>query len=504
MNVATARPDLQAGISEGDLADGAMILGRVGDEAVLIARCGKEFFAVGAMCTHYGGPLHEGLMVGDTVRCPWHHACFSLRTGEALAAPAFSPVDCWRVERRDGRITVRQKLSPAPLARKSGTTGHMVIIGGGAAGYAAAEMLQREGHGGRITLVSADNEPPYDRPNLSKDYLAGTAPEDWIPLRPKEAYAGTGIDLRLTTTAIDIDVARHQVSLAQGGTLTYAKLLIATGAEPVRLNAPGGDQPHVHTLRSLNDSRSLIAHAKAGRRAVIVGASFIGLEAAAALRKRDVVVNVVAPEHRPMERVLGPAVGDFIRSLHEEHGVKFHLGRSVAEIESRGVRLDDGSRIEADFVLVGIGVRPRLELAQKAGLAVDRGVLVDEYLRTSAPDVFAAGDIARWPAPYSKQRLRIEHWAVAERQGQAAARNMLGRCERYAAVPFFWTRHYDVSIDYVGHADQWDRIEQDGDIRALDADFSFRKGSRTLAVATISRGQVSLAAELAMERGQSP
>jgi NADPH-dependent 2,4-dienoyl-CoA reductase/sulfur reductase-like enzyme/nitrite reductase/ring-hydroxylating ferredoxin subunit len=503
-------PDFNSGIPEADLADGAMLVGHVGEDAVLLARRGNERFAIGATCTHYGGPLGEGLLVDDTVRCPWHHACFSLRTGEALAAPALTAASCWRVERRDGRIFVREKVSeierrmpekPGPTA---GPPERMVIIGGGAAGYAAAEMLRREGFGGRVTMVSADNDPPYDRPNLSKDYLAGTAPEEWIPLRPPEFYAEKAIELRLGMTATELDNAGRRVMLSDGEALGFDKLLLATGAEPIRLQLPGANLPNVRTLRSLADSRELIARARKGSRAVVVGASFIGLEAAAALRHREVEVHVVAPAARPMERVLGPALGDFVRALHEAHGVVFHLGRTVAAIDAGQVRLDDGALLDADLVVVGVGVRPRLDLAEQAGLAIDRGVVVDEYLETSAPGIFAAGDIARWPDAYSGEHLCIEHWVVAERQGQTAARNMLGRRERYSAVPFFWSQHYDVSIDYVGHAQAWDQIDQDGDIAAHDVALRFRKAGRTLAVATIFRGRESLSAELAMEQGQSP
>jgi NADPH-dependent 2,4-dienoyl-CoA reductase/sulfur reductase-like enzyme len=338
---------------------------------------------------------------------------------------------------------------------------------------------------------------------LSKDYLAGTAPEEWIPLRPPEFYLENGIELRLGTTATAIDIAGRRVMLG-GEELGFDKLLLATGAEPIRLQVPGADLPHVRTLRSLADSRDLIARARMGSHAVVVGASFIGLEAAAALRHRQVEVHVVAPEARPMERVLGPQLGDFVRQLHESHGVVFHLGHTVGAIEAGRVRLDDGVPIDADLVVVGIGVRPRIHLAQQAGLAIDRGVLVSEYLETSAPGIFAAGDIARWPDAYSGEQLRIEHWVVAERQGQTAARNMLGRRERYAAVPFFWSQHYDVSIDYVGHANAWDEIVRDGDLNAHDAALRFRQAGRTLAVATIFRGRESLLAEVAMERGRSP
>ena len=503
------KPDLTNGVPENDLDDGAMLVGQVGEEAVLLARRGREVFAIGATCTHYGGPLGEGLIVEDTVRCPWHHACFSLRTGEALAAPALNATSCWRTERRDGSIFVRDKISetgrqvPAKPRPTDGPSGRMVIIGGGGAGNAAAEMLRRGGYAGGVTIISDDAVAPYDRPNLSKDYLAGTAPEEWIPLRPPEFYANNGIELRLSTTATGIDIAGRRVMFG-GEELGFDKLLLATGAEPIRLDVPGADLPHVRTLRSLADSRDLIARARRGSHAVVVGASFIGLEAAAALRHRQVEVHVVAPEARPMERVLGPELGDFVRQLHESHGVVFHLGHTVGAIEAGRVRLDDGALVHADFVVVGIGVRPRIHLAQQAGLAIDRGVLVDEYLETSAPGIFAAGDVARWPDAYSGEQLRIEHWVVAERQGQTAARNMLGRRDRYAAVPFFWSQHYDVSIDYVGHANAWDEIVQDGDPNAHDAALRFRQAGRTLAVATIFRGRESLLAEAAMERGRSP
>ena len=502
-------PDLRAGIPESALADGGMLAGHVGEESVLLARRGDELFAIGATCTHYGGPLAEGLMAGDTVRCPWHHACFSLRTGEALAAPALTAVSCWRIERADGRIFVRERapVQARGRASKSPSAGsaaeRIVIIGGGAAGFAAAEMLRREGFGGAVSLISADDSAPYDRPNLSKDYLAGTAPEEWLPLRPREFYADSDIDLRLDTEAKHIDPTGRRVTLASGEVIPFGKLLLATGAEPIRLQCPGADLPQVRTLRSLADCRSIRDRARPGTRAVIVGASFIGLEAAAALRQRQVEVHVVAPESRPMERVLGAVMGDFVRSLHESHGVNFHLGHTVGLIDERGVRLDDGARLDADLVLVGIGVRPRLQLAEAAGLATDGGVLVDEYLETSVRGIFAAGDIARWPAARGGERLRIEHWVVAERQGQAAARNMLGRRERFAAVPFFWTQQYDVSIDYVGHAASWDEIRQQGDPNARDAALRFRKSGRTLALATIFRGRESLEAELALEEGRA-
>jgi NADPH-dependent 2,4-dienoyl-CoA reductase/sulfur reductase-like enzyme/nitrite reductase/ring-hydroxylating ferredoxin subunit len=498
-------PDLKSGIPLSDLVEGAMLLGQVDGEAVLLARVAGEIFAIGATCSHYSGPLAEGLLVGDTVRCPLHHACFSLRTGEALRAPAFNPVPCWLVEQSDGRAYIRRKLEPSerrlgPAVRAANSTAErFVILGGGAAGFAAADMLLRENFGGSITMLSNDDALPYDRPNLSKDYLAGTAPEEWIPLRPPDYYREHGINFALGTSAVEIETRGREVRVADGLAFAFDKLLIATGAEPIPLTIPGAELRHVRLLRSLSDSRAIIERAAQARRVAIIGASFIGLECAAALRQRGLDIHIVAPEARPMERVLGAELGDFIRTLHEKHGVIFHLRHTATSIDAQRVTLDDGTTVDADLVVVGIGVRPRLDLAARAGLLMDRGILVNEYLETSISGIYAAGDVARWPDPYSGERLRIEHWVVAERQGQTAARNMLGRSERFVTPPFFWSQHYDIAIDYVGHAEHWEKIEIDGDIEAHDVTVRFRQAGRALAVASIFRGRESLAAELAME-----
>jgi NADPH-dependent 2,4-dienoyl-CoA reductase/sulfur reductase-like enzyme/nitrite reductase/ring-hydroxylating ferredoxin subunit len=501
-----AGPDLAQGIPVADLPDGHMLAGHVGDDAVVLARRGDEFFAIGATCPHYGGPLAEGLLVGDTVRCPWHHACFSLRTGEALHPPALSPLACWAVEARDCKLFVTTKR-PAPAPKRVGGVASaaampekIVIIGGGAAGFCAAERLRREQYQGSIVMLSNDDAPPVDRPNLSKDYLAGTAPEDWVPLRPPSFYSDSGIELRLEADVTGIDARVREVALADGSKVPYDRLLLATGAEPVRLTIPGADLPHVHTLRSLADCRAIIARAKTARRAVVLGASFIGLEVAAALRAREIEVHVVAPDKRPMERVLGPQVGDFVRALHEEHGVIFHLEDTAGAIDRDRVALKSGGRLDADLVIAGIGVRPRIELAEKTGLKVDRGVMVDACLETSIPGLFAAGDIARWPDPHSGKNIRVEHWVVAERQGGTVALNMLGRREKFVAVPFFWSQHYDVPINYVGHAEKWDELTIDGDVMAKDCLLRYKRDGRTLAVASIYRDVESLKAEVAMER----
>ena len=493
-------PDLAQGIPLADLPDGGQLVGHSGGEAVLVVRRGEEVFAIGTGCTHYGGPLNEGIVVDDTVRCPWHHACFSLRTGEAVRAPALKPVDAYKVERDGDRITIRDKVEKAELPPRPRAEGPdpVVIVGAGGAGNCVAEILRREGFEGRIVLLAPEGEPPYDRPNLSKDYLAGNAPEEWIPLRPREFYDERRIEIR-QAQATGIDPRAKTVTLSDGTALGYGALVLATGAEPIRLPIPGADLPHVHLLRSLADSRALIEAAKKARRAVVVGASFIGLEAAASLRAREVEVTVVAPDERPLAKVLGPELGDFVRSLHEEHGVVFRLGTKPKAIRETEVELESGETVAADLVVLGVGVRPRVSLAEQAGLEVDNGVLVNEFLETSAPGIYAAGDIARWPDPRSGQRLRIEHWVVAERQGQTVARNLLGRKERFDAVPFFWSQHYDVTISYVGHAAKWDSVEVDGSIPGRDATISYREGDRIAAVATIFRDRASLQAELAME-----
>ncbi|MEO9188903.1 MAG: FAD-dependent oxidoreductase, partial [Acetobacteraceae bacterium] len=469
----------------------------------LLARRGGEVFAIGAICTHYGAPLEQGLLLDDTVRCQWHHACFSLRSGETLRAPALNPVSCWRVEQREGKAFVREKLAfvgrqlPPAEARKPGS---VVILGGGGAGNAAAEVLRREGYAGPITMLSADEALPCDRPNLSKGYLSGAAPEESNPLRSAEFYRDHRIDVKLRARVASIDTANRHVRLVDGSRHPYEALLLATGADPVRLDIPGADLPHVHYLRTVADSRALIAKAVTSRRVVVIGASFIGLEVAASLRTRNLEVDIVAPEACPMERILGPEVGQYFRTLHEEHGVTFHLGTTAPAIDGRSVTLKNGEHLEADLVVVGIGVRPAISLAEQAGIATDHGVVVDEYLETSVPGIFAAGDIARWPDRLTGERIRVEHWVLAERQGQTAARNILGRRERFDCVPFFWTEQYDFGLGYVGHAERWDKIDIAGSLEARDCTISYQLGGRKLAMAVVHQDLEGLRAEVAFER----
>jgi NADPH-dependent 2,4-dienoyl-CoA reductase/sulfur reductase-like enzyme/nitrite reductase/ring-hydroxylating ferredoxin subunit len=498
----TEKPDLQKGLPLAAIPDGRGITGMVDDDEVLLVRHGRDVFAVGAHCTHYHGPLADGLVIDDQVRCPWHHACFSLRTGEAVRAPALDPIPCWRVEVAGENVFVREKFAPAAPVPITGKVhpSSVLIAGGGAAGLAAADMLRRRGYSGPITMLSADSAPPCDRPNLSKDFLAGTAQDEWIPLRPLDWYSHHKINLVLNSRAVALDPKQKKITTEGGKIYDYEALLLATGADPVKLPLEGASPSQLFYLRSFADSKAIIAKTTSAKQAVIVGASFIGLEVAASLRARSIAVHVVAPETVPMEKTLGPEVGAFVRSLHETHGVVFHLGQTVRRVSGSNVILANGEAIPADFIVLGVGVRASLALAEQGGLKTDRGILVDEYLQTSTPGVFAAGDAVRWPDSHTGEPIRVEHWVVAERQGQTAAKNMLGARERFDAVPFFWSQHYDVPINYVGHAEQWDAIEIDGELDKKDCAVSYKRKGRILAVATIFRDLHSLSAESAIEK----
>ena len=479
--------DLQAGIPIRDLADGGMIAGRVGEDEVVLIRKADEFFALDAHCTHYHGPLAEGALVGETLRCPWHHACFNLRSGSAVGAPAMRPLRVYATIREGETIRVVARID------------RVVIVGAGAAGSFAASELRRIGFGGRVTLLSRETRLPYDKPNLSKDYLAGRAPAEWIPLRGEGEY--TDVDLRLGANVEAIDTAQSTLRLSSGETIGFDRLILAPGAHPRRLDVPTDSAARVFYLRTWPDAEAISAAASDGRKAVVIGASFIGLEVAASLRERGLEVTVVGIEQRPLERVLGTEIADFVHRLHESHGVRFRLGRRPAEIASDRVVLDDGSVEPCDFVVAGVGVEPDLELAERAGLTIDRGIVVNEFLQTSAPNVFAAGDAVRFPETRLGRSIRIEHWVAAARQGQAAARNAIGRSERFTRVPFFWSQHYDLVFAYVGHATRTDDVQLFGSLDDHSAAALIREDGRVAAVVTLFRDDISLAAEAAMERG---
>lgn len=499
--------DLAAGVPSTQLVEGAMLEGTLNGERVLLARSNGVARAIGGQCSHYGAPLAQGLLVDDTVRCPLHHACYNLRTGEAICGPALSPVPTYEVAETAGVVRVLSKAAPPArptMPRNNhGQVRTVVILGAGAAGVAAADMLRRKGYDGRLVMVGAEPDLPYDRPNLSKDYLAGTAPEEWLPIRPRAFYEENEIELILGERVSALDPEARELRMLSGRSPKYDRLLIATGSEAVRLPVATQKLRHVFTLRTLADCRAIIAASQHAKHAVVVGSSFIGLEVAAALRTRGIGVDVVAQNSIAFDRIFGPTLSAFIRRQHEAHGVTFHLRDNVRAVDETHVTLVSGARIPADLVVVGIGVRPSVAIAQWARLNVSEGVVVDQYLETSRPGIFAAGDIARWPDARTGEAVRAEHWAVALRQGQVAAANMLGERIPFAVTPFFWSQHYDTTIQYVGHQGTWDEISVDGDPDAHDCAATFRRAGQIVGVATIGRDIASLRAELDFEREAS-
>jgi NADPH-dependent 2,4-dienoyl-CoA reductase/sulfur reductase-like enzyme/nitrite reductase/ring-hydroxylating ferredoxin subunit len=493
-------PDFSQGISLAEISPGGTIAGRVGDDAVLLSNLDGQLFAIGGVCTHYGGALGDGVIELGIARCPLHHACFDLRTGGALRAPALDPVDRWLVEIEGDRAFVRGKLEaePAP-SRPSGDGLRIVIIGGGAAGLACALELRRLGFSGDVTMLSADADPPCDRPNLSKDYLAGDMPEEWLWLRGDDWYADNRIDLRLSTEVTRIDAGARTVHGESGEQWPFDRLLIATGAEPNHLKLPGFDAANVFRLRSVADTRAIAEQAHPGARVAIIGASFIALEAAASLRHRGVEVDIVSVEEIPLEHVFGTDLGRQLQALHERNGVRFHLSSVVTGFDGHTVELGGGEGIAADFVLVAIGVRPRTALAESAGARVDNGVLVDSFLESSVPGIYAAGDIARYPDHFSGEAVRIEHWVVAERQGEIAAANMLGDRRRFESAPFFWTEQYGVALRYVGRSSGWDAVTVEGNVESGSLVARYFTGGEHCATATIGRDRDNLEDELALE-----
>lgn len=509
-------PDLTHGIEISSVSPGELIAGHAFGEPVLLVHVDPNWFAVGGKCTHYGATLAEGVLVSETIRCPWHHACFDLRSGAASCAPALNDLPSYTVLVENNLVRVTGKRDPTRVHSDDHPRGNrapekvlldeipvvgprsVFIVGASAAGIACAEMLRREGYRGPITLADIDPDAPYDRPNLSKDYLAGNAPEEWLPLHPREFFEEQKISILSGVEVLEINTATKTVRLSDGNVREYGSLLIATGATPIRFDIEGGER--IRYLRTLADCRAIISSLGGARTAVVIGGSFIGLEVAASLVTRALEVHVVAPEDLPLKRVLGAELGMLIRNVHEQRGVQFHLGHTAKAIDAKAVILDDGTRLDADLVIAGIGVRPNLDLAEKAGIPLDNGIVVNEFLETGASDVFAAGDVARWPDAYSDVRLRVEHWVVAERQGQVVARNMLGHRNRFDDIPFFWSAHYDkLSIRYTGHVDSWDETRIDGDVMKFDCAVSYIVGGRRRAMATINRDRQNLETEVKME-----
>lgn len=493
-------PDFSKGVSIDLLQEGEMLKGHVGEEAVLLIRHEDEILAISAVCSHAGGPLEKGMLKGDAVVCPWHHSCFSIRTGQALKAPALASISCWYTKIFDDKVFVTERKHPPVLPNRETVHQKMVIVGAGAAGVAAATRLRQCGFMGSIHLISAEDTLPYDRTLLSKEYMSGVTFDEELPLWPKQFYEQNKISLELGVAVQDINPETKSLILSDRRTLQYDACLLATGGVPLTPPIAGVDSENVFKLRSLADAQKILGQLSWGKRVVIIGAGFIGLEAAAALRDRHMEVHVVAPDSLPLIRPLGVTAASYLKKLHEKNGVTFHLGHTIDQITSQKVILDDQSEIECDLVIVGVGIRPTLDLPIRAGCAVGNGVKVNEYLETSVSGIYAAGDIALWPDVLTGKHCRVEHWEVAERLGQVAAMNMMGIPTKFVEVPFFWTEHYGLQMGYVGHSTGFDRMDVLGDIESNDFAVAYYEGDRIIGLLTVGRDEESLLVESALSK----
>jgi 3-phenylpropionate/trans-cinnamate dioxygenase ferredoxin reductase component len=375
------------------------------------------------------------------------------------------------------------------------STQTFVIVGGGLAGAKAAEALREEGFDGRVVLLGEEDVAPYERPPLSKEYLQGEAQRDVIWAQDEGWYEAHDVQLRTSTKVSELALSSSEVVLDGGERIGFDQLLLATGSSAKRLPIPGADLDGVRVLRTVHDSDALREALQPGVRVAVIGAGWIGCEVAASARKRGAEVTMIAPEEFPLERVLGPEVGAIYREVHASHGVELALGTGVEAIEGSGkvsgVRTSAGTIHAADLVVIGVGAAPRLELAEAAGLDVDGGVLTDDRLRTSAANVFAAGDIAAAEHPIIGERIRVEHWGTALEQGPAAARNMLGRDLAYERIPYFFSDQYDVGMEYAGYAPAYDRVVFRGDPSSFEFLAFWMRGNRVVAGMNVNVWEVN-------------
>ena len=496
-----------------DLVDGEMKQVSANGSEILLACVGRKFHAVGAHCTHYGAPLVEGVLSGDRIICPWHHACFDIATGDLQEPPAIDALPRYEVRVETDQVIVNvpdvpsDRRTPQMTRRNLSDERLFIIVGGGAAGYTAAQTLREDGFTGRLLLITRENHLPYDRPNLSKEYLQGNAEPGWLPLRSDDFFAQHHIEVISGREIKHIDAIQRTIRFADDETLVCDELLLATGGEPRKLPFQLATQENVFLLRSYDDSDAIISAAEKGKRAVVIGASFIGMEAASSLTARGCEVTVVAPDEVPFQKILGEHIGRLLQKIHEQHGVRFKLGASVAGFvgskQVTEVILKNGQRLAADLVVVGVGVKPTTDFIDGVTFHSDGGIFVDEYM-CAADGVYAAGDIAYFPTRLTGEFQRIEHWRTAMQQGRIAAHNMAGKKTPYDSVPFFWTRQFDVGLLYVGHAQQWDDIIYQGDVSAQDFLAFYVKENRVLAVAGMNRDREMAAIEELLRLDRMP
>ena len=434
---------------------------------VLLTRDAGGIHAVSGVCPHAGARLAEGIRHGSRIICPWHKAAFCLRTGALLEPPAVDALDGFDARVEAGRIFVARREAAEPAETVAPDGRRFVIVGAGAAGAMAAQVLREEGFAGRVTMLDRENRVPYDRTLLSKYALSGEEGAEKTPLQSQKFYREKRIE-RVTAKVTGLDSERRIVSCADGSQYRYDALLLAMGGNAVRPDLQGAELTGVFVLRNRADADAIVARAERSERAVVLGAGFIGMEVAASLRERGLEVTVVTREAVPFEKPLGREIGGALQALHERKGVRFRLGAKVRRLQGEGsvraVVLDDGEEIGADLVVAGLGIAPATGFLDRGMVNDDGGVNVDANL-AAGEGVYAAGDVARFPYGGEGDRIRVEHWRVAQQQGRVAALNMLGKPARFTATPVFWTIQYMKRVDYIGHAKAWDEVIVHGDIR---------------------------------------
>ncbi len=485
-------------VAEDQLKEGAPIAARIGTRAVFLTRVEGRIYAMGGKCSHYGGHLEKGRLQDHIITCPLHTARFDVKSGQVQAPPALDDLARYETKVEAGDIYVRKVPAEVLSVSRGDDDRTFLILGAGAGGLNAALALRRIGFAGRLLMATAEADLPYDRPDLSKGFMAGGTARDQLALEPEPVYRRLEIEILKEHRATGVDRGTKTVVFSNRRKLHYDRLLLATGGTPRVPDIKGTRLSGFFVLRSLCDADAITAALSGAKTAAVIGGSFLGLEVAASLRSRGLDVHVITPEPVLMARVFGAEIGAFLKRRHETSGLVFHLERTVTEISGEkkkvsGVVLSDGSRIAAQVVIAGIGVVPATGYLETSGLLVKGVVPVDARFQTADPDIFAVGDIALIPDPVTGEARRVEHWVEAERQGRHAAWGLAGIVKDYCETPFFWTNQGDVSIKYAGYASSFDRVAFRGDLEAEKILIGYYRGGVLRAVASLGRTKEFLA-----------
>ncbi len=491
-----------------DLKDNEMKEIVIGELTLVLIKKDGKYYAMGGKCSHVGAPLAEGLLHNHTVRCPWHQACFNILTGEQKEPPAMDDLPCFEVKIREDDVIVdipedaKQQIQPKMVKPSEKDKRKFIIIGGGGAGSSAAESLRINGYQGQIVIITRESLLPYDRTALSKGYLKSDDAKLYFN-RSKEFYNEYGIEVLTDREVVSVDKSTKSIVFADGSSMEYDKLLLAMGSVPRRLSVDGSDLGNIFTLRSSVDADKIKSLAVKGSKAVVIGASFIGLETSANLADRGVSVTIVAPESVPFENLLGDEIGNMYKALHEEKGNKFRLGTTVKAFDGdkivKQVILEDGEKLSADFVILGVGVVPATKFLKGIDLNPDGSVSVDNHFQV-ADDIYAAGDVATFEWWFTGEKTRIEHWRLALQHGILAGSNMAGKPAEYKSIPFFWSNQVGANLKYLGYTKGWDEIIFQGSPKNKDFIAYYVKNDKISAVAAVgSTMQVLAIAELMQE-----